>query len=95
MTKVEMNGKEYVIPEVGFADIIYLEDKGVDFQAGDNMTFRNQITLIAHFLGLETIECANELTQHVKKGGDFITIVEAIGKAIEDAGFTEGQTKTK
>lgn len=95
MAKVKMNGKDYVIPEVGFADIIYLEDKGVDLMAGDNMTFRNQITLIGHFLGLETIECANELTEHVKNGGDFLVIVEAIVKAIEDAGFTEGQTKTK
>lgn len=95
MTKVRMNEKDYIIPEVGFDDIIYLEDKGVDLMAGEEMTFRSQITLIGHFLGLETIDCAKELTQHVKKGGDFLVVVEAIVKAIEDAGFTEGQTKTK
>ena len=90
MKKVKINGRMYDIKELGFEDMILLEDEGVDLMSGD-LTFRNVVTILGYMVGLETLECAKELTQHVKGGGTLEEVMEVINVAMEDSGFTEGK----
>ena len=89
MNKVKINDKDYVIKDLGFEDMILLEDIGVDLMSGD-LGLRDIVTVLAHTVGLETMECAKELTQHVKKGGNLEDIMVAINKAMEESGFIRG-----
>ena len=96
MNKVNINGREYEIPEVDFDAICELEERGVDLLSTDAKHPKLAITLrgiVAWIMGVPERTASAEIMAHLQNGGSVVEILDAITSAMQDSGFF-GQRKT-
>ena len=88
MVKVKINGKNYNVKEMAFAEYTKMEDRLLILDA-----FRKkQMTLIAMgfvcaVVGCDRDEAEHLITQHVLGGGNIIDITNAFADAVAESDF--------
>nr|DAL71298.1 MAG TPA: tail assembly chaperone protein [Bacteriophage sp.] len=89
MVKVKINGKNYNVKEMAFAEYTKMEEQG--FSIIDAFRKR-QMTLIAMgfvcaVVGCDRDEAEHLITQHVLGGGNIIDITNAFADAVAESDF--------
>lgn len=89
MVKVKINGKNYNVKEMAFAEYTKMEEQG--FSILDAFR-KKQMTLIAMgfvcaVVGCDRDEAERLITQHVLGGGNIIDITNAFADAVAESDF--------
>lgn len=89
MNNVVINQKNYVVHELGFKDMVHMEDMG--FSVIDMMTKKQVFSLATAFTGVvagcERAEAEELCQQHILGGGDIQDIYVAFMKAADESAF--------
>ncbi len=82
------------MPELGFKEVLKLEDMGVSITDADKKPLNFAVGLISLAVGnMETATA--EVEQHLSNGGTLDDIMEVVGEAIKDSGFFQNASKRK
>lgn len=89
MVTVKINNKQYEVKELGFRDMVYMEEMG--FSVIESFTKKQFFLLATAFTGIAA-QCGREdaetlCEQHVLGGGNIADIVAAFNAAVEESGF--------
>lgn len=89
MVKVKINGKNYNVKEMAFAEYTKMEEQG--FSILDAFR-KKQMTLIAMGFVCAVVGCDRDeaeylITQHVLGGGNIINITNAFADAVAESDF--------
>lgn len=89
MVKVKINGKNYNVKEMAFAEYTKMEEQG--FSIIDAFR-KKQMTLIAMgfvcaVIGCDRDEAEHLITQHVLGGGNIVDITNAFADAVNESDF--------
>lgn len=89
MMNIRINHKEYTVPELGFKDMVYIEDMGFSvldlFQKQKFFSLAVAFTAVCVGCGKEEAEKICE--QHVLGGGSLEELCQQIMKLVEESGF--------
>lgn len=102
MANIKINQKNYTVHQLGFRDMVAMEDMG--FSVIELFQRQKIFSLAVAFVGV-VADCdrseAEELCQqHILGGGNVLEIYEAFSKAVDESAFFKkllgpGQEKTK
>ena len=86
---VTINNKSYTVPQLGFKDMVHMEDMG--FSVLDLFQKQKIFSMATAFVGV-VANCDREeserlIEQHVLGGGNFESIYESFTKAVDESGF--------
>lgn len=89
MVTVKINNKKYEVKELGFSDMVYMEEMG--FSVIESFKKKQFFSLATAFAGIAA-HCDREdaeylCEQHILGGGNIADIVTAFNTAVEESGF--------
>lgn len=88
-----INGKEYKVKEISFNTMCELEDNGVSITEMDKKPFNVIRGFLAVIMGVDKNTAGEELTKHIKNGGNIEELVTQISKLMENSGFFQAMNK--
>lgn len=89
MVTVKINNKKYDVKELGFSDMVHMEEMG--FSVIESFKKKQFFSLATAFAGIAA-HCDREdaeylCEQHILGGGNIADIVTAFNTAVEESGF--------
>ncbi len=89
MVTVKINNKKYEVKELGFSDMVHMEEMG--FSVIESFKKKQFFSLATAFAGIAA-HCDREdaeylCEQHILGGGNIADIVTAFNTAVEESGF--------
>lgn len=89
MVTVKINNKKYEVKELGFGDMVHMEEMG--FSVIESFKKKHLFSLATAFTGI-VANCDREdaehlCEQHILGGGNIADIVVAFNSAVEESGF--------
>lgn len=91
MVTVKINNKKYEVKELGFSDMVHMEEMG--FSVIESFKKKQFFSLATAFAGIAA-HCDREdaeylCEQHILGGGNIADIVTAFNTAVEESGFSK------
>lgn len=97
MNTFTVNGKKYVAKKFDFNLVCDLEDMGVALEEMDKKPLSMVRAYFGICSGLDKASAGTEIEGHMKSGGKFEELTEAMGKEMNESDFfrslSENQTK--
>jgi hypothetical protein len=93
MKYIEINGKEYEVPELDFDAVCELEENGVNLLNLDrkNMKVASMVRgLVAWIMRSDTATASREIEAHIAGGGNIGELFAAINEALTESRFFKG-----
>lgn len=89
MVTVKINNKKYEVKELGFSDMVHMEEMG--FSVIESFKKKQFFSLATAFAGIAA-HCDREdaeylCEQHILGGGNIADVVTAFNTAVEESGF--------
>lgn len=89
MVTVKINNKKYEVKELGFGDMVHMEEMG--FSVIEAFKKKQLFSLAMAFTGIvancDREDAENLCEQHILGGGNIADIVNAFNAAVEESGF--------
>lgn len=89
MVTVKINNKKYEVKELGFGDMVHMEEMG--FSVIESFKKKQFFSLATAFTGIaancDKEEAEHLCEQHILGGGNLADIVTAFNAAVEESGF--------
>lgn len=93
---MNLNGKQYTIPELDFNAMCQLEEMGVALVSLDKKVMSTIRGFLALAMRTDIDTAGKALETHIINGGDLTEIMNEINKAVEESGFFQAlQQKQK
>ena len=93
---IEINGRNYKMPEIEFNAICDLADNGVDIMNPKSIVKRPipaARAIVAWVLDTDIESAGKEIQSHILNGGDLAPIFEAFNGEVEDSNFFKALAK--
>ena len=94
--KVEINEKEYQVPEVNFNAVCDLSECGVDIFNTKTLTKKPIVAaraIVSWIIGEDIEVAGTEVQNHILKGYDLAPIFKAFNEAVTESGFIKSLLK--
>lgn len=92
MQKINMNGKEFRLPDIGFKEVLALENSGINLLESKEKPLNMLVGVLSLAIG-DFEQAALEVENFVASGGDLKDVLSPISKAIEDSSFFQSLAK--